>query len=107
YERRCYSLILVESDSLPYAHAKTTKTYYKHQDSRIKKSQELKTTTFANSNIQDLPLRYQFYQGRLLTSFQDDAKYDHVVQDTRSHDGKDNKCDNRDLSRLVYMLRYS
>ncbi|GJV00710.1 hypothetical protein Tco_1329980 [Tanacetum coccineum] len=32
-----------EFDSLPHAHAQTTKTYYKHQDSRIKKAQELKT----------------------------------------------------------------
>ncbi|GKB17053.1 retrovirus-related pol polyprotein from transposon TNT 1-94 [Tanacetum coccineum] len=27
-------------DSLPHAHAQTTKTYYKHQDSRIKKAQD-------------------------------------------------------------------
>ncbi|GJS77688.1 retrovirus-related pol polyprotein from transposon TNT 1-94 [Tanacetum coccineum] len=52
----------LKSDSLPHAHAKNTKTYYKHQDSRIKKA-----------DIQDLPLRYQIYQGRLLASFQDDA----------------------------------
>ncbi|GJZ92383.1 hypothetical protein Tco_0664448 [Tanacetum coccineum] len=31
----------LKSDSLPHAHAQTTKTYYKHQDSRIKKAQEL------------------------------------------------------------------
>ncbi|GKA20297.1 hypothetical protein Tco_0700286 [Tanacetum coccineum] len=40
--------------------------------------------------------RYQDYQekdcqGRLLASFQDDAKYEHVGQDTRSQDGKDAK----------------
>ncbi|GKB64509.1 hypothetical protein Tco_0920695 [Tanacetum coccineum] len=29
----------LESDSLPHAHAQTTKTYYKHQDSRIMKAQ--------------------------------------------------------------------
>ncbi|GJT83298.1 retrovirus-related pol polyprotein from transposon TNT 1-94 [Tanacetum coccineum] len=58
----------LKSDSLPHAHAQTTKTYYKHQDSRIKKAQELKTKTSANSDIQDLPLRYQLYQGRLLAS---------------------------------------
>ncbi|GJU69694.1 DNA helicase [Tanacetum coccineum] len=29
----------LKSDSLPHAHAQTTKTYYKHQDSRIKKAQ--------------------------------------------------------------------
>ncbi|GJT46451.1 hypothetical protein Tco_0955166 [Tanacetum coccineum] len=91
YKRRCCSLIPAESDSLPHAHAQTTKTYYKHQDSRIKKAQELKTKTSANSDIQDLPLRYQVYQGRLLASFQDDAKYEHVGQDTRSQGGKDLK----------------
>ncbi|GJW34863.1 hypothetical protein Tco_0057783 [Tanacetum coccineum] len=71
----------LESDSLPHAHAQTTKTYYKHQDSRIMKAQEL----------QDLPSRYQVYQGRLLASFQDDAKYEHVGQDTRSQGGKDDQ----------------
>ncbi|GJR13656.1 retrovirus-related pol polyprotein from transposon TNT 1-94 [Tanacetum coccineum] len=91
YKQRCYSLILAESDSLPHAHAQTTNTYYKHQDSRIKKAQELKTKTSPNSDIQDLPLRYQVYQGRLLASFQDDAKYEHVGQDTRSQDSKDDK----------------
>ncbi|GKE77347.1 hypothetical protein Tco_1543467, partial [Tanacetum coccineum] len=84
-------LILAESNSLPHAHDQTTKTYYKHQDSRIKKAQELMTKTFANSDIQDLPLRCQVYQGRLLASFQYDAKYEHVSQDTRSQDGKDDK----------------
>nr|GEV85083.1 retrovirus-related Pol polyprotein from transposon TNT 1-94 [Tanacetum cinerariifolium] len=76
--RRCCSLIPAESDSLPHAHAQTIKTYYKHQDSRIKKAQDLKIKTSANSDIQDLPLRYQVYQGRLLASIQDDAKYEHV-----------------------------
>ncbi|GJX45014.1 hypothetical protein Tco_0261690 [Tanacetum coccineum] len=84
YKRRCYSLIPAKSDSLPHAHAQTTKTYYKHQDSRIKKAQELKTKTSANSDIQDLPLRYQVYQRRLLERFQEDAKYEHVGQNTRS-----------------------
>ncbi|GJU63827.1 retrovirus-related pol polyprotein from transposon TNT 1-94 [Tanacetum coccineum] len=82
-------LIPAESDSLPHAHAQTAKTYYKHQDSRIKKAQVLKTKTSANSDKQDLPLRYQVYQGRLLASFQDDAKYEHVGQDTRSQGAKD------------------
>ncbi|GJR79742.1 hypothetical protein Tco_0150527 [Tanacetum coccineum] len=67
----------LKSDSLPHAHAQTTNTYYKHRDSRIKKAQLLKTKTFANSDKQDLHLRYQVYQGRLLASFQDDAKYEH------------------------------
>ncbi|GJX84383.1 hypothetical protein Tco_0335157 [Tanacetum coccineum] len=78
----------LKSDSLLHAHAQTTKTYYKHQDSRIKKAQDSKTKTFINSDIQDLPSRYQVYQGRLLASFQDDAKYEHVGQDTRSQGGK-------------------
>ncbi|GJR59767.1 hypothetical protein Tco_1501929 [Tanacetum coccineum] len=81
----------LKSDSLPHAHAQTTKTYYKHQDSRIKKAQELKTKTSANSDKQDLPLRFQVYQGRLSASFQDDAKYEHVGQDTRSQGGKDDQ----------------
>ncbi|GJW95102.1 hypothetical protein Tco_0174774 [Tanacetum coccineum] len=33
----------LKSNSLPHAHAQNTKTYYKHQDSRIKKAQELET----------------------------------------------------------------
>ncbi|GJS79752.1 hypothetical protein Tco_0729633 [Tanacetum coccineum] len=81
----------LKSDSLPHAHAQSTKTYYKHQDSKIMKAQELKTKTSANSDIQDLPLRYQVYQGRLLASFLDDAKYEHVGQDTRSQGGKDDQ----------------
>ncbi|GKE60266.1 hypothetical protein Tco_1510633, partial [Tanacetum coccineum] len=45
---------------------------------------------------EDLPIRYQDYQDndcqrRLLASFQDDAKYDHVGQDTRSQGGKDDQ----------------
>ncbi|GKE74677.1 hypothetical protein Tco_1536718 [Tanacetum coccineum] len=83
----------LKSNSLPHAYAQTIKTYYKHQDSRIKKSQDSKTKTSANSDIQDLPSRYQDYQdnncqGRLLASFQDDAKYEHVGQDTRLQGGK-------------------
>ncbi|GJS76736.1 retrovirus-related pol polyprotein from transposon TNT 1-94, partial [Tanacetum coccineum] len=81
----------LKSNSLPHSHAQTTKTYYKHQDSRIKKAQDLKTKTFANSDIQDLPSRYQVYQERLLASFQDDSKYEHVGQDTRSQGCKDDQ----------------
>ncbi|GKC92433.1 hypothetical protein Tco_1157875 [Tanacetum coccineum] len=83
YKRWCRSLIPAESDSLPPAHAQTTKTYYKHQDSRIKKAQVLKTKTFANSDKQDIPLKYQVYQGRLLASFQKDVKYEHVGNKTQ------------------------
>ncbi|GJY37583.1 retrovirus-related pol polyprotein from transposon TNT 1-94 [Tanacetum coccineum] len=85
------ALFQLKSNSLPHAHAQTTKTYYKHHDSRIKKAQELKTKTFANSDKQDLPLRFQVYQGRLSASFQHDAKYEHVGQDTRSQGGKDDQ----------------
>ncbi|GJT68736.1 retrovirus-related pol polyprotein from transposon TNT 1-94 [Tanacetum coccineum] len=81
----------LKSDSLPHTHTQTTKTYYKHQDSRIKKAQVLKTKTSATSDKQDLSLRYQVYQGRLLASFQKDAKYEHVGQDTRSQGGKDDQ----------------
>ncbi|GJX52208.1 hypothetical protein Tco_0280577 [Tanacetum coccineum] len=82
----------LKSDSLPHAHAQSTKTFYKHQDSRIMKAQELKTKTSAQTLIYKIFLqRYQVYQGRLLASFQDDAKYEHVGQDTRSQGGKDDQ----------------
>ncbi|GKE15519.1 hypothetical protein Tco_1423096 [Tanacetum coccineum] len=48
-------------------------------------------TTSINFLTPNLPLRYQVYQGRLLASFQDDAKYEHVGQDTRSQGGKDDQ----------------
>ncbi|GJV57291.1 hypothetical protein Tco_1458296 [Tanacetum coccineum] len=83
-------LIPVESDSLPHAHAQTTKIYYKHQDLRIKKAQELKTKTSANSDIKD-PSSETKLRGRLLESFQEDANYEHVGQDTRSQDDKDDQ----------------
>ncbi|GJS80674.1 hypothetical protein Tco_0730555 [Tanacetum coccineum] len=86
------ALFQLKSDSLPHAHAQTTKTYYKHRYSRIMKAQELKTKTSAQSLINKIFLqRYQVYQGRLLASFQDDAKYEHVGQDTRSQGGKDDQ----------------
>ncbi|GJV65994.1 retrovirus-related pol polyprotein from transposon TNT 1-94, partial [Tanacetum coccineum] len=79
------ALFQLKSDSLPHAHAQSTKIFYKHQDSRIMKAQELKTKTSAQTLIYKIFLqRYQVYQGRLLASFQDDAKYEHVGQDTRS-----------------------
>ncbi|GJS26552.1 hypothetical protein Tco_0487172 [Tanacetum coccineum] len=78
----------LKSYSLPHAHAQTTKTYYKHHDSRIKKAQELKTKTSANSNINSSETKLR---GRLLESFQEDAKYEHVGQDTRSQNGKDDQ----------------
>ncbi|GJQ90867.1 hypothetical protein Tco_0002006 [Tanacetum coccineum] len=79
------ALFQLKTDSLPYAHAQTTKTYYKHRDSRIMKAQELKIKTSAQTLIYKIVLqRYQVYQGRLLASFHDDAKYEHVGQNTRS-----------------------
>ncbi|GKB97126.1 hypothetical protein Tco_0983263, partial [Tanacetum coccineum] len=80
----------LKSDSLPHAHAETTKTYYKHQDSSIKKAQVLKIKTFVNSDIKDNSSETKL-QGRVLKSFQDDAKYEHVGQDTRSQGGKDDQ----------------
>ncbi|GJW02605.1 hypothetical protein Tco_1561461 [Tanacetum coccineum] len=77
-------------DSLPHAYAQTTKTYYKDQDSRIKKAQEIKTKTSVNSNIKDNSSETKL-RGRLLESIQEDAKYEHVGQDTRPQGGKDDK----------------
>ncbi|GKA94085.1 hypothetical protein Tco_0816071 [Tanacetum coccineum] len=65
--------IPAESDSLPHSQVKPTKTYYKHQDSRTMKAQKLKTKTSANSDIKDNSSETKL-QGRLLASFQDDAK---------------------------------
>ncbi|GJY47689.1 hypothetical protein Tco_0436752 [Tanacetum coccineum] len=59
YKRWCCSLIPAESDSLSHAHAQTTKTYYKHQDSSIKKTQVLKTKTSSYSDIKDNSLNTQ------------------------------------------------
>ncbi|GJS23064.1 retrotransposon protein, putative, ty1-copia subclass [Tanacetum coccineum] len=67
------ALFQLKSDSLPHAHAQKTKT----------SAQTLIYKIFLQ--------RYQVYQGRLLPSFQDDAKYEHVGQDTRSQGGKDDQ----------------
>ncbi|GKC11885.1 hypothetical protein Tco_1008667 [Tanacetum coccineum] len=101
----------LKSDSLPHAHTQATKTFYKHQDLRIKKAQELKTKTSANSDIQDLPLRYQVYQGRLLASFQDDAKCEHVGQDIKSNKPttktEQRSQDLNDKSNLIDLMKES
>ncbi|GJU04140.1 retrovirus-related pol polyprotein from transposon TNT 1-94 [Tanacetum coccineum] len=81
----------LDSNSLP-----TMLLIYKDNTNSIKlrimKAQELKTKTFAQTLIYKIFLqRYQVYQGRLLASFQDDAKYEHVGQDTRSQGGKDDQ----------------
>ncbi|GJT10475.1 retrovirus-related pol polyprotein from transposon TNT 1-94 [Tanacetum coccineum] len=83
YKRRCCSLTSAESDSLPHAHVQNTDilvaSRFKNQE-----NSNSKTKTSENSDIQDLPLRYQVYQGILLASFQNDTKYEYVGQDTRS-----------------------
>nr|GEV58420.1 hypothetical protein [Tanacetum cinerariifolium] len=53
-KQQCSNHIPDESDLLPHAHAQAAKTYYKHQDSRIRKL-KFKDKDFRNSNIQDLP----------------------------------------------------
>ncbi|GKC88655.1 hypothetical protein Tco_1149304 [Tanacetum coccineum] len=45
------ALFQLKSDSLPHAHAQTTKTYNTYRDSRIMKAQELKTKTSAQTLI--------------------------------------------------------
>nr|GEW79603.1 hypothetical protein [Tanacetum cinerariifolium] len=60
-----------------------------HQDSRIEKAQELKTNTFVNSDVKDLSSETKL-RGRLIESFQEDAKYKHVGQDTSWQGGKVN-----------------
>ncbi|GJT86100.1 hypothetical protein Tco_1067817 [Tanacetum coccineum] len=78
------ALFQLKSNSLPHAHAQTTKTYYKHRDSRIMKAQELKTKTSAQTLIYKIFLqRLSSLQGDMLDKLQDDAKYEHVGQDTR------------------------
>ncbi|GJS85446.1 hypothetical protein Tco_0751987 [Tanacetum coccineum] len=42
YKQRCCSLIPAELDSLPHAHAQTTKTYYKHQESSSIKDKDFR-----------------------------------------------------------------
>ncbi|GJX95829.1 hypothetical protein Tco_0351627 [Tanacetum coccineum] len=49
-------------------------------------SSKLSLPDYRNQDFQD-----KSYQGRLLASFQDDAKYEHVGQDTRSQDSKDDQ----------------
>ncbi|GJT20140.1 hypothetical protein Tco_0878846 [Tanacetum coccineum] len=51
-------------------------------------SSRIKDKTSAKSNIKDNSLETKL-QRRLLESFQEDAKYEHVGQDTRSQGGKD------------------
>ncbi|GJU22113.1 integrase, catalytic region, zinc finger, CCHC-type containing protein [Tanacetum coccineum] len=83
------SLNTAESDSLPHAHAQTTKTYYKYQDSSIKKAQVLKIKTSANSDIKDNSSDTKL-RGGLLESFQDDAKKPRFEEDCWPQDNESN-----------------
>ncbi|GJS35328.1 hypothetical protein Tco_0533710 [Tanacetum coccineum] len=59
----------LKSNSSPHAHAQTTKTYYKHQDSRIMKAQELKTKTSAQTLILKITLRRNQALGTVSNAF--------------------------------------
>ncbi|GJT68900.1 retrovirus-related pol polyprotein from transposon TNT 1-94 [Tanacetum coccineum] len=50
---------------------------------------QLKSNSLSHAHAQTT--KFQVYQGRLSASFQDDAKYLHVGQDTRSQGGKDDQ----------------
>ncbi|GKA40866.1 hypothetical protein Tco_0733459 [Tanacetum coccineum] len=56
-----------------------------HESSRIK-DKDFRANSDIKDNSSEIKLR-----GRLLASFQDDAKYEHVGQDTRSQGGKDDQ----------------
>ncbi|GJW49069.1 retrovirus-related pol polyprotein from transposon TNT 1-94 [Tanacetum coccineum] len=60
---------------------------------KIQESRKLKNSRqrLPQTLIYKIFLYDQVYQGTPLASFQDDAKYEHVGQDTRSQDGKDDK----------------
>ncbi|GJV38788.1 retrovirus-related pol polyprotein from transposon TNT 1-94 [Tanacetum coccineum] len=77
YKRRCCSLIPSEPDSLPHAHIQALKTNIWHQDSRIMKAQIVSLRSILWEIV-------SLDEEEELTSFQDDAKYEHVGQDTRS-----------------------
>nr|GEU94806.1 hypothetical protein [Tanacetum cinerariifolium] len=74
---------------------KCVKTRHNTNDSASplgKKTHNPNTTNCANSSsLSADPSSETKLQGRFLTSFQDDAKYEHVGQDTRLQDGKDDK----------------
>nr|GEV13737.1 retrovirus-related Pol polyprotein from transposon TNT 1-94 [Tanacetum cinerariifolium] len=88
--RRCCNLIQVESNSY-YILMLKLQRHTKHQIFKNQESSNIKTKNSTNFDKQDLLLRNQVYQGRLLASFQDDAKYEHDGQDTRSQGGKDDQ----------------
>ncbi|GJY07280.1 hypothetical protein Tco_0374334 [Tanacetum coccineum] len=65
-------------------HAKSIK------DIKNQEIAELKDKERPNSVIKDLSSKTKL-RGRLLARFQDDPKYEHVGQDTRSQDGKEDQ----------------
>ncbi|GJZ34162.1 hypothetical protein Tco_0579598, partial [Tanacetum coccineum] len=56
-----------------------------HESSRFK-DKDFRANSDIKDNSSEIKLRV-----RLLASFQDDAKYEHVGQDTRSQGGKDDQ----------------
>ncbi|GJU67853.1 hypothetical protein Tco_1254112 [Tanacetum coccineum] len=68
--------LLLKSDSLPHAHAQSTKTFYKHQDSknqeslRIKDKDSTQTTDIQDTSSQ----RYSSLSREIVRCFQDDCK---------------------------------
>ncbi|GKB09691.1 hypothetical protein Tco_0838003 [Tanacetum coccineum] len=64
-------------------------------EAELKKSR-MRKDFCANSDIKDNFSEIKL-RGRLLASFQDDAKYEHVGQDTRSQGGKDDQTTRKDL----------
>ncbi|GJU24129.1 hypothetical protein Tco_1162750, partial [Tanacetum coccineum] len=74
--------ILVE----PASNKLLVATRFKNYESSRIKDKDFRTNSDIKDNSSEIKLR-----GRLLASFQDDAKYEHVGQDTRSQSGKDDQ----------------
>ncbi|GJS05775.1 hypothetical protein Tco_0322283 [Tanacetum coccineum] len=73
------------------SHAQTTKTYYKHQDSRSWKAARIKDKDFAQTLIYKIfPSKISSLSEDCIAAFKI-SKYEHVGQDTRSQGGKDDQ----------------
>ncbi|GJY23723.1 hypothetical protein Tco_0397381 [Tanacetum coccineum] len=84
----------LDSDSLPHAHAQTTKTYYKHQDSRIMKAQELKTKTFAQTLIYKISFKISYLSREIvLASFKMMQRVDITAKTRRPQPRSNTKND--------------
>ncbi|GJX59045.1 hypothetical protein Tco_0290435 [Tanacetum coccineum] len=77
------TIICANSSSLSAEHSSNTNVFTMKMEILLEPT--------SNKLLVDLPSRYQVYQGRLLVSFQDDAKYEHVGQDIRSQGGQDDQ----------------